>query len=74
MLDPNHPSLAGLDAPDMLSTHVFASHRSSAIAETWVAGRQEVKEGRHALHVVALSGFTAARRYLNREERAAGRR
>ena len=61
-------------APDMLSAHVFASHRSSAIAEAWVAGRQRVKDGRHAFHDVALSGFTAARRHLNREERAAGRR
>ena len=33
VLDPQHLALAGLSAPEMLSAHVFASHRSSAIAE-----------------------------------------
>ncbi len=74
VLDPDHASLAGLDAPDMLSSHVFASHRSSAIAGAWVAGRQKVKDGRHALHNKALSEFAVARRQLRQDETVVSRR
>ena len=64
VLDAAHPSLAGLAAPDMLSSHVFASHRSSAIDAVWVAGRPRVAAGRHLLHDSATAGFVGARRQL----------
>lgn len=64
VLDATHPALAGLDASDMLSSHVFASHRTSAIDAVWVAGRPLVQGGRHPLHDIALAGFVAARRQL----------
>jgi hypothetical protein len=50
VLDASHLALQGLSAPDMLSAHVFASHRTSAIDAVWVAGRARVSAGRHALH------------------------
>ena len=56
---------ADLATPEaMLSTHVFASHRQSALQQVWVAGRVLVQSGRHALHDTALSGLVAARRQL----------
>ena len=61
VLDASHLALAGLSAPDMLSAHVFASHRTSALHSTWVAGRQIVQTGRHPLHAAAAQGFLAAR-------------
>ncbi len=65
VLDANDPLLRGLpEAEAMLSAHVFASHRRSAIAEVWVAGQPRVREGRHSLHEDALSGLAAARRQL----------
>ncbi|MEJ8857008.1 formimidoylglutamate deiminase [Variovorax robiniae] len=63
-LDANHPALAGLNAGDMLSSHVFASHRTSAIEAAWVAGVQRVQSGRHMLHDSAAAGFVAARSQL----------
>ncbi|MEJ8845121.1 formimidoylglutamate deiminase [Variovorax rhizosphaerae] len=63
-LDANHPALAGLSAGDMLSSHVFASHRTSAIDAAWVAGVQRVQSGRHMLHDSAAAGFVAARSQL----------
>jgi formimidoylglutamate deiminase len=50
-----------LAAPDMLSAHVFASHRTSAIDGVWVAGQARVAAGRHALHEAAAAAFAAAR-------------
>lgn len=64
VLDAMHPALQGLPAADMLSAHVFASHRSSAIASVWSAGRQRVEGGRHALHASAAADFVAARSRL----------
>ena len=62
VLDANHPLLQGLPSPDaMLSAHVFASHRQSAIAAVWVAGRPLVTAGSHALHAEAANAFAAAR-------------
>ncbi|MGV8805420.1 MAG: formimidoylglutamate deiminase [Polaromonas sp.] len=63
-LDAQHPSLQGLSAPDMLSAHVFASHRSSAIDAVWVGGQQRVSGGRHADSRSAISGFVQARSAL----------
>ncbi len=64
MLDAQHPALQGLAAPDMLSAHVFASHRSSALEAVWVGGRQRVTGGRHLLHTSATAGLVAARSQL----------
>ncbi|MBV7540659.1 formimidoylglutamate deiminase [Acidovorax sp. sic0104] len=60
-LDAQHVALAGLPAPSMLSSHVFGSHRTSAIDSLWVAGVQRVAQGRHALHDAAALAFVAAR-------------
>ena len=51
-------------AAQMLSAHVFASHRGSAIDAVWVAGRPRVAAGRHALHDEAAADFVAARTQL----------
>ncbi|MDB5779907.1 MAG: formimidoylglutamate deiminase [Polaromonas sp.] len=64
VLDAQHPSLQGLTAPDMLSAHVFASHRSSAIDAVWASGQQRVASGRHLLHHSASAGMVAARSQL----------
>lgn len=64
VLDGTHPALAGLAAADMLAGHVFASHRSSAIDQVWVAGQPRVTGRRHALHTSASLGFVGARSRL----------
>jgi formimidoylglutamate deiminase len=64
MLDAGNPALAGLSATDMLSSHVFASHRTNAIAATWVAGQQRVSGGLHPLHHDASAAFVTARSQL----------
>ena len=64
MLDADHPALAGLCATDMLSSHVFASHRGNAIASAWVAGQPRVIDGLHPLHHPAAAAFVAARNQL----------
>jgi len=64
VLDGAQLALQGLDAPDMLSAHVFASHRTSAIDAVWVAGQARLADGRHALHDEAAAAFVAARRQL----------
>ena len=61
VLDAQHVALRGLPAPAMLSAHVFASHRTSAIDSVWVGGTCRVAQGRHALHDPAASAFAAAR-------------
>ncbi len=66
VLDAAHPALAGLAAPEMLASHVFASHRSNAIDAVWVAGQARVQSGRHLLHDSASAGFVAARSQLLR--------
>lgn len=63
-LDAQHPALQGLSAQDMLSAHVFASHRSSAIDAVWVGGQALVTAGRHRLHPSAQRGLVAARSQL----------
>lgn len=63
-LDARHLALQGLAAPDMLSAHVFASHRTSAIDAVWVAGQARAAGGRHALHDEAAAAFVAARTQL----------
>ncbi|MDF1486499.1 formimidoylglutamate deiminase [Ramlibacter sp. H39-3-26] len=64
-LDARHVALQGLSAPQqMLAAHVFASHRTSAVAGVWSRGVQCVAEGRHALHAQAARAFIDARRAL----------
>ena len=67
VLDGEHFALAGLAAPEQLDAHVFASSRSNAVAQVWVAGQRRVAEGRHALHQSAQQGFVAARAELLQE-------
>lgn len=64
VLDARHPALQGLPAVDMLSGHVFASHRTNAIDAVWVAGRPVVSAGRHPHHDSAAAAFVAARAQL----------
>ncbi|GAA4336008.1 formimidoylglutamate deiminase [Variovorax defluvii] len=64
VLDAGHLALQGLPAPQMLSAHVFASHRSSAIDAVYVAGHARVTAGRHPLHDEAGAAFVAARGQL----------
>jgi len=64
VLDAQHIALQGLSAPDMLSAHVFASHRTSAIDSVWAGGQARVHAGRHALHGDAAAAFAAARSQL----------
>ncbi len=65
VLDAQHPLLRDLPTPEaMLSAHVFASHRQSALQQVWVAGRVQVQSGRHVLHDTALSGLVTARQQL----------
>lgn len=64
VLDASHPLLAGLPAPQMLSAHVFASHRVSALHSVHVGGRALVTSGRHARRESAAGAFVAARAQL----------
>jgi len=64
VLDADHLALQGLGAAEMLSAHVFASHRTSAIDAVWVGGQSRVTAGRHALHDEAVRAFTGARSQL----------
>jgi formimidoylglutamate deiminase len=65
VLDAQHPLLRDLPTPEaMLSAHVFASHRLSALRQVWVAGRLRVERGQHALHDSAMSGLVSARQQL----------
>lgn len=65
VLDAQHLLLRDLPSPEaMLSAHVFASHRQSALLQVWVGGRLLVQSGRHALHDSALSGGVVARQQL----------
>ncbi|MBX9831683.1 MAG: formimidoylglutamate deiminase [Burkholderiaceae bacterium] len=60
-LNAQHVALRDLPAHSMLSSHVFGSHRTSAIDSLWVAGVRRVSGGRHALHESAAQAFVAAR-------------
>ncbi len=64
VLDAAHISLRGLSAPDMLASHVFASHRSSAIESVYAGGKLRVSQGRHLLRDKASSAFIEARTQL----------
>ena len=64
VLDAAHPALAGLPPAQQLAAHVFASSRSRAIDQVWVAGRPAVQAGRHPARNVAFQAFRQARAAL----------
>ena len=64
VLDAQHVALAGLPADSGHASHVFASHRTSAVADVWVGGLQRVNQSRHAGHEAAQAAFVQARSQL----------
>ena len=65
VLDAHHPLLRDLPTPEaMLSVHVFASHRQSALHQVWVAGQVRLEAGQHPLQASAMRGLVAARQQL----------
>jgi formimidoylglutamate deiminase len=64
VLDADHLALAGLLPEDMLSAHLFASNRCSAITSVLTGGVERVADGRHALHDTAATAFIQARAEL----------
>lgn len=66
VLDAGHVALQGLPASDMLSAHIFASHRTSAIIEVWTTGCRRITKHGHTLHDEAASAFVAVRSALIR--------
>jgi formimidoylglutamate deiminase len=64
-LDARHALLRELPTPQaMLSSHVFASHRRSAIHGVWAGGRLLVHEGAHRLAEETRNAFITARSEL----------
>jgi formimidoylglutamate deiminase len=63
-LDAEHLALAGLSAPDMLSAHVFASHRTSAIRRVWAGGLERNTTLAPEFIAQAATEFVAARTQL----------
>lgn len=63
-LDASHLAMAGLSAAEMLSAHVFASNRTSALHSVWVGGQIRVSAGCHARREQGAQAFVAARRAL----------
>lgn len=61
VLDAGHPALRDLPASAMLSGHVFASHRTSAIDRVVCGGAERIVRGRHVLHEQAAAAFAQAR-------------
>lgn len=63
-LDAEHLALAGLSAPDMLSAHVFGSHRTSAIRRVWAGGLERNTTLAPEFIAQAATEFVAARTQL----------
>ena len=61
VLDGNHATLAGLDGPRALATHVFASHGHETLAEVRTGGTRRVQHGTHPQQAEAARLFAAAR-------------
>ena len=64
VLDADHLALSGLPPEQALAAHVFASSRTSALAQTWVGGVCLVHEGRRAGRELAQLRFLRAREKL----------
>ena len=60
-------ALAGLAPPQVLASHVFASHGRHAVRNVWAGGIQRVRDGVHALQDAACARFVGARAELLRE-------
>ncbi|TXH91254.1 MAG: formimidoylglutamate deiminase [Rhodoferax sp.] len=63
-LDAQHLALAGLSAPEMLSAHVFASHRTSAMGRVWAQGCERNSTLAREFIAQAATNFVAAREQL----------
>jgi formimidoylglutamate deiminase len=63
-LDAQHLALAGLSAPEMLSAHVFASHRTSAMGRVWAQGCERNTILAPEFIAQAATEFIAARKQL----------
>lgn len=63
-LDATHLALAGLSAPEMLSAHVFASHRTSAVGRVWAAGYERNQALVPEFIAQIATNFVAARTQL----------
>lgn len=61
VLDGAHATLAGLDGPRALATHVFASHGHGTLAEVRTAGIRRVQHGSHPQQAEAARLFAATR-------------
>ena len=64
VLDADHLALSGLPPEQALAAHVFASSRTSVLAQTWVGGACLVHEGRRAGRELAQLRFLRAREKL----------
>ena len=64
VLDGNHPTLAGLDGPRALATHVFAGHGHETLAEVRTGGTCRVQHGVHPQQAEAGRQFAEARARL----------
>lgn len=64
VLDGASPALAGLDGPQSLAVHVFASHGHETLAEVRTAGVRRVQHGQHPLQAESGRLFAAARASL----------
>lgn len=65
VLNAEHPLLSGLPTPEaMLSTHLFASHRCSAVRDVWASGQQRVHQGAHPLAEKSAIALIVARNDL----------
>ena len=61
VLDAAHPLMQGLNAPQMLASHVFASSRQSAIQSVWIKGKCTAENGQHPLKMQAWTQFNKTR-------------
>jgi formimidoylglutamate deiminase len=57
-VDLHHPALAGAPDDGLLAAVVFSAP-AAAVTDTWVQGRQVVKDGHHPLDEVSAHEFTA---------------
>lgn len=63
-LDAQQLALAGLRAPEMLSAHVFASHRTSAVRHVWAGGYERNRVLAPEFIAQAATDFVATRTQL----------
>jgi formimidoylglutamate deiminase len=66
VLDASH-TLASLSPPQVLASHMFASHGRNTVRDVWVGGQQRIVAGGHLIEDAACKRFVAARSQLLRE-------